>query len=300
MAKGERCRNEEESPDFDQYAKDALDVLFSKQQQTYEEFLQGFTFLKKEDVTGYKAKSSQIIGQQDKKTGDTIVKSLSSSESSNVTENDTIPEEILGPGSATPSILMRSADSSGKSFVQVDNFIDCKNDASDDEDEDSKMHDHGLLEDEIFYSSSYSPSVSSLCPVSTSKSEITTDQTRHQKENFTDDLDDKCLESKNIFYLSDGVSNLPGEVEDQETVDEEGKLDGLKESMEPNIRQLQISTRLKGDNLISEHILNVGSEGTDEVQPFTLDTEFDYDNVALTPKFKMVPGKQFLTINHRD
>ena len=32
---------------------------------------------------------------------------------------------------------------------------------------------------------------------------------------------------------------------------------GLKESMEPNIRQLQISTRLKGDNLISEHILNV-------------------------------------------
>lgn len=43
-----------------------------------------------------------------------------------------------------------------------------------------------------------------------------------------------------------------------------------------------------------------GSEGTDEVQPFTLDTEFDYDNVALTPKFRMVPGKQFMTINHRD
>ena len=32
---------------------------------------------------------------------------------------------------------------------------------------------------------------------------------------------------------------------------------GLKESMEPNIRQLQISTRLEGDNLISEHSLNV-------------------------------------------
>ena len=32
---------------------------------------------------------------------------------------------------------------------------------------------------------------------------------------------------------------------------------GLKASMEPNIRQLQVSTRLKGDNLISEHILNV-------------------------------------------
>lgn len=64
------------------------------------------------------------------------------------------------------------------------------------------MHDQGLLEDEIFYSSSYSPSVSSLYPASTSKSEITTDQTRHQKENLTADLDDKCLGSKNIFYLS--------------------------------------------------------------------------------------------------
>jgi len=47
MAKGERCKNEENSPDLDQYAKDALDELFSKEQQTYEEFLEGFTFLKK-------------------------------------------------------------------------------------------------------------------------------------------------------------------------------------------------------------------------------------------------------------
>ena len=46
-AKGERCKNEENSPDLDQYAKDALDELFSKEQQTYEEFLEGFTFLKK-------------------------------------------------------------------------------------------------------------------------------------------------------------------------------------------------------------------------------------------------------------
>ena len=31
---------------------------------------------------------------------------------------------------------------------------------------------------------------------------LTTDQTRHQKENVTADLDDKCPESKNICYLS--------------------------------------------------------------------------------------------------
>ena len=64
------------------------------------------------------------------------------------------------------------------------------------------MHDQGLLEDEIFYSSSYSPSVSSLSPASKSKSELTKDQTRHQRENLTADLDDKCPESKNVFFLS--------------------------------------------------------------------------------------------------
>ena len=48
MAKGERCKNEENnSQDLDQYAKDALDELFNKEEQSYEEFLQGFTFLKK-------------------------------------------------------------------------------------------------------------------------------------------------------------------------------------------------------------------------------------------------------------
>ena len=29
--------------------------------------------------------------------------------------------------------------------------------------------------------------------------------------------------------------------------------------------------------------------GSDEVQPFTLDTDFDYDDVTLTPKFSFVP-----------
>lgn len=48
MAKGEGVvKSEEESPDLDQYAKDALDELFSKEEQSYEEFLQGFMFLKK-------------------------------------------------------------------------------------------------------------------------------------------------------------------------------------------------------------------------------------------------------------
>lgn len=48
MAKGEGVvKSDENSVDLDQYAKDALDEVFSKEQQSYEEFLQGFMFLKK-------------------------------------------------------------------------------------------------------------------------------------------------------------------------------------------------------------------------------------------------------------
>lgn len=49
MAKGEGLFDNQDnnSPDLDQYAKDALDELFNKEEQSYEEFLQGFTFLKK-------------------------------------------------------------------------------------------------------------------------------------------------------------------------------------------------------------------------------------------------------------
>ena len=48
MAKGEGVvKSEEDSVDLDQYAKDALDEVFSKEEQSYEEFLQAFMFLKK-------------------------------------------------------------------------------------------------------------------------------------------------------------------------------------------------------------------------------------------------------------
>ena len=47
MAKGEGIRSDEQSADLDQYAKDALDEVFSKEQQSYEAFVQGFMFLTK-------------------------------------------------------------------------------------------------------------------------------------------------------------------------------------------------------------------------------------------------------------
>ena len=47
MAKGEGTRNDEQSVDLDQYAKDAIDEVFSKEQQSYDKFVEGFMFLTK-------------------------------------------------------------------------------------------------------------------------------------------------------------------------------------------------------------------------------------------------------------
>ena len=47
MAKGEGVAKDESSPDLDQYAKDALDEIFGKEEQSYEEFVQSFMFLNK-------------------------------------------------------------------------------------------------------------------------------------------------------------------------------------------------------------------------------------------------------------
>ena len=46
MAKGEHF-SEGNNADLDQYTKDALDEIFSKEQQSYDDFLERFMFLKK-------------------------------------------------------------------------------------------------------------------------------------------------------------------------------------------------------------------------------------------------------------
>ncbi|KAJ7373530.1 hypothetical protein OS493_011130 [Desmophyllum pertusum] len=118
MAKGEGVvKSEEESPDLDQYAKDALDELFSKEEQSYEEFLQDLflTTIPKNGATCHEEKTTNDVGVQS-----------SSSTKSQLTESDHIPEEVLGPGSTSVPILMRTAESSSGAVLQVDNLLSVK------------------------------------------------------------------------------------------------------------------------------------------------------------------------------
>lgn len=303
MAKGEGTRSDEQSVDLDQYAKDAIDEVFSKEQQSYDEFVQGFMFLTKDDVTGMTAQSSHSchgdsitqngITSHDMnlKASDDVTHQNSLSQKSKETENDNVPEEVLGPGSTAVPILMRTAESSSGAVLQVDNFVDCEDEVSDDNDDDGEEEDkkklQSFLEDD-FLSSNYSPSVLTISN-SSKNQEVEESNTKDLGRKV--DLDDESLKAAKeleICYLSADVSTLPGEVDDHETAEQKDNSCACEAVISPNIRQLQISTRInkcnkKNNNLSEEDV------GSDEVQPFTLDTDFDYDDVALTPKFSFVP-----------
>ncbi|XP_068762399.1 intraflagellar transport-associated protein-like isoform X1 [Montipora capricornis] len=305
MAKGETCRNEEDnSPDLHQYAKDALDQLFNKEQQTYEEFLQSFTFLTKEDVTEQKSHSSLIIVPQNgdehkvkKKDSGAAHKEVKNSKESqqvkteSVLEENDVSEEVLEPGSTTGSLLMRAAESSDRSLLQVDNFVDFEDETSGSEDTctsqtNSKVD--PVLEDD-FLSGSYLPTVATTSLGSLKGRDVADMRSQLGYEDLKADFDKESPESREICYLSERVSNLPGEVSDEWNISvEQVRGCSSKVVVKPNIRELQISTRT--NNSIKENSC-YGKEGgdTDEVQTFRLDTDFDYDNITLTPKFSFLP-----------
>ncbi|XP_020603811.1 uncharacterized protein LOC110042785 [Orbicella faveolata] len=171
------------------------------------------------------------------------------SQKSQETENDNIPEEVLGPGSTAVPILMRTAKSSSGAVLQVDNFVDCEDEVSDDNDDDGEEEDnrkvHSFLEDDIL-SSNYSPSVLSMSN-SSKFQEVEKSSTNNSFNKV--DLDDESLKAAKeleICYLSADVSTLPGEVDDHETAvsEQQDTSCACEAVISPNIRQLQISTRI--------------------------------------------------------
>ncbi|XP_044183994.1 uncharacterized protein LOC114956868 isoform X1 [Acropora millepora] len=297
MARGEKCRDEEgNSPDLDQYTKDALNQLFNKEQQTYDEFLQCFTFLTKEDVIKQKSHSPPIIvpqiGEKDKKKeSDVAVSTMSTKESqplkneNHFIDGNDLPEEVLEPGSTSGSILMQGPRQpwTKQSMLQVDNFVDFEDETSDNEDR-TRTEVDAILEDD-FLCGNYLPSVASKSLSKPTSNHNSSGCTKTEDlEDCNPDFSKEELEAKEICYLSEGVFNLPGEVDEWGSHVEQVHDHSAKESAKPNLRQLQISTRTnhssqEGDSHLME------SQDADEVTTFQLDTEFDYDNVSLTPKY---------------
>ncbi|KAL2806243.1 intraflagellar transport-associated protein isoform a [Daubentonia madagascariensis] len=97
-----------------------------------------------------------------------------------------------------------------------------------------------------------------------------------QIDNFLD-LEDLDMDEEIKPQMSKDLQLLPGEVEQ----DVSTSIPSYNPVDQPFIHEVKPKPTVKGTDKQMEEILG------DEVQPFSLDEEFDYDNVMLTPKFSL-------------
>ncbi|XP_008580611.1 PREDICTED: uncharacterized protein C11orf74 homolog isoform X1 [Galeopterus variegatus] len=98
---------------------------------------------------------------------------------------------------------------------------------------------------------------------------------KEQVNNFLD-LEDLDMDEEIKPQMSKDLLLLPGEVEQDVSTSVPSYFPSVGQPLAPEMKP---KPAVKGMNKPMEEIPG------DEVQPFSLDEEFDYDNVALTPKF---------------
>ncbi|XP_022088381.1 uncharacterized protein LOC110978048 isoform X2 [Acanthaster planci] len=192
-------------------------------------------------------------------------------------EQGDIEMEELDEGHYAPTRQITDL-TTGPRFVQMDNFV---------EDAELSEEEPGADDDDAdFASCQYESSFKIVDSSSASPLKLTGDLVR-RIGGADDGEDDKLEISQGQLEVIGGggceMRTLPGEAEEQEEV-------GVSSLSNDAVHQteLDMSTRRSpeavtpGDSPPSEMGLEISS---DEVQPFSLDTDFDYDNVSLTPKW---------------
>lgn len=258
---------------------EAIDNLMQKDEQTYDEFLNGFTYLNKDDVVkdAQRKQLKKVMNAvQNSKEEKTETNITAESQPKDVSQDDDsdIEEEVLEEGTKT-SRMSNASEVVTNSGVKFDNFVDTEELSDNDEDVVGG------------YVSSFG---NTEVPKSTAPGEA--DRTSDQENGVKmDEIDTDGLNSPSKDLLN------PGEVEEVEDA--------------PSVNELQIdrclefSAKLKSDSVVDTVQNTEETETlTDEVKPFSLDENFDYDNVILTPKFttqemtyinSFIPQKKELT-----
>lgn len=257
---------------------EAIDNLMQKDEQTYDEFLNGFTYLNKDDVVTdtQRKQLKKVLKEAKEKTAET--KTMTESQTKVVSQDhdfNDIEEEILEEGTKS-SRMSISSEVVTNSSVKFDNFVDTE-ELSDPEEED----------DVGGYVSSFG---NTEVPKSTAMDD--TDGMINEDTGVkVNDINTEELSSPSTDLLN------PGEVEEVEVA--------------PSVNELQIDRCLEFSAKIKSVVVVETVENTaqtealtDEVEPFSLDENFDYDNVILTPKFttqemtylnSFIPQKKDLT-----
>ncbi|XP_036619821.1 intraflagellar transport-associated protein isoform X2 [Trichosurus vulpecula] len=120
----------------------------------------------------------------------------------------------------------------------------------------------------------------SLCPVAQPPEE-------EQVDNFLD-LEDFDMDEETDHRLGRELLLLPGEVEEEVHFSVSGYIPSFDRHSLPE------SKTCPTEELACWHLKEVPG---DEVQPFSLDEEFDYDSVMLTPKFSSAEMKAIVEMS---
>ncbi|CAH1787982.1 unnamed protein product [Owenia fusiformis] len=286
------------SDELSEAACNALDIVGSKQEQSYDNFLKSFTYLHKDDIT------KQLIKTQEKMFHESL-NGNAEEHTNNTEENDVEVEDIdsdemietlneVLPGAPSTSGVMVRAETPG-SIVKLDNFV-----------QDESNHDSGedvldidLGDDEAPYLPDFSDTNTTPRGGTTILSPRIRDLSLsppqsdpqfydsagvpiipEEPHNDLSESNDDELEIK----IPDTVTNYPGEIE---TVQISPRACDIQ-----RVRQLDFSTQsYKVDHSDPPQLNNTGTENSEvidvknDVEAFSLDTDFDYDNVVLTPKY---------------
>lgn len=250
----------------EEHVPSAINMVLANPVQSYDEFVESFVYLKKEDVEDFIPGSNDYPDsvQNNVDTGGQFGVRLPSEETGGhvetnlvekkrMEEEDDVETEVLTEGTnslTTPRDRLPAE----QKYVKVDNFVDevCSDEESDDPLSEDICQ---LLED------SKDPATKGLKLTKDLKEDV-------EKVTFSDN---NIPETQGTVQEKKGLSsNIPGEAEDVVN--------------QPDIVVKANETRLNvGIANINQDVAQEAQ--TDEVQPFQLDPNFDYDNVKLTPKW---------------
>ncbi|XP_033119383.1 protein C11orf74 homolog [Anneissia japonica] len=248
----EKNEPESDASSNDKKAQEMIDSICAKKQESYDQFMKSFTMLQKEDVINQLMKdvSDELLNepiQEDDESAKVRLNQQPRSETKPMEGDEDVETEILIEGTFCGSMSGRERPTGEKS-VQFDNFVD---EMESDEDDDGI---DGLGE----------KYVASFC---------------HQSNN-TKDVDGTNAEKiAETPLICTDTKPLPGEADD-----EDGNNTG---SLHPavNATQLDLSSRLQQPLEEFNENEKPDEVACDEVVPFSLDEDFDYNNVHLTPKW---------------
>ncbi|KAK6191489.1 hypothetical protein SNE40_003164 [Patella caerulea] len=271
------------SNSHDENIAKSLDAVLQKPEQSYDDFVSSFTYLNLNDIN-YKTKISEKVKKEnrgvEKRKDSIITTSLNKGSSPEIVKTDSneIEEEVLDDVAVTLQSSTPSTDLSNKKLTQFDNFV--SNEDSDDEDYDL---------DSSGYQASF---IKADCSTSNNSSEEKSYQANNAPDTksiitigFKNDIMDSVSEyidnKQECPYKPDqnGFMLNPGEVERELTVPD---LQGV-----PHQRCLDYSCVVGDGTKEKDSVVDV-TTSSDDVEPFVLDENFDYENVILTPKFNVI------------